>query len=60
MKYTLASPRNVSLRTLLSFTSGFGSDEEGSDNVTKSCMDNPLYLGGTILGSCSVFRGLLA
>ena len=37
---------NVTLRTLLSFTSGFGEQEEGSSNVTRTCMDNPFYPGG--------------
>ena len=31
---------NVTLRTLLSFTSGFGEQEEGSSNVTRTCNES--------------------
>eukprot|EP00937_MAST-01D_sp_MAST-1D-sp2_P002155 g2155.t1 len=37
---------NITMRHLLSFTSGFGSGSPGDENTTASCMDNATYAPG--------------
>ena len=52
-----SDPRgNITMRHLLSFTSGFGEGSPGDENSTATCMDNATYAPGFLSCAQNVYR----